>query len=334
MSVGQPVAEIPGAAADPAPVGSYDGSKELDNPAPAADGEFADDMGKALDALFGQEEGGEATPGAETPPDGETPPTEQVAEEPPAEPVAEPQADAVPDPRDQTIAAMAAERKEFLALATELARRNGVGQQVNAPKPDAMAKFAESLKAQGMDIKKPELIEAQFKAQQAWFESQFGMTPSEFKAQRDAERRALESMASGRAAEADQSRTMQEFSRMKAEHGFDALGADREFTNRAVSKYLREGSDSTYTKPVNIPPDVLAQLARLEKIDAEAKGKADETARAQKAKQAGKPASAPAPKAASATAGKGMAPGIQLTDEQLSKMDMGEILRRMNLFGQ
>lgn len=320
-----PVAEAPASAPEAAPMAPYEA------PPIEAAPEISDtDMGKALDELFQMNDVPTEAPKDAAPDAVEaSAPTDQA---PPAR--QEPAIEASPHLIE--IERLKTERTEMMGLMRELVARSAQPQQQAAQQQptDDRARFEAALRAQNLNIDKPEVVDTTNKTLNAWFQANTGKTAGEFFGEYSQMKRALANMASNSAADADRNRTMQELAEMKAREGFDALGADREHMTAAYKKYIPQGADSSYAAPANIPPHLLARLAKLDKMEAAERSAADATQRAQAAKQGAKPtANAATPAPANATAGKGMAEGVQFTDAQLAKLDMGELLRRMNLFG-
>lgn len=220
------------------------------------------------------------------------------------------------------------ENENTMGLVRELVNRiGGNQQQTQQAQVSPVDKFGKVLADKGLKFEKPETVEQTNRTMEAWFEARFGMSADDFTKQQAELRKTLDNVISSQASNADQSRTMAALAQMKATENFDALGSDKQYMQAVMEKYVKGmNADATYTKQANIPPDVLARLAKLEKMEADQKRQADQTQKAQAVKKTGKAAPTTAP---NASASKGMAEGIQLTDAQLRQIPMNELMSRL-----
>lgn len=256
-------------------------------------------------------------------------PTEEATQEPVGEPVSAQQ-----NPYESRVRELEQQNQRMLSLLQQaVGRQNAPATPAAAPK-DAVQSFLEQMKRNGLNIDKPEIADAQYKAQLAFHQSEYGMTPSELKSKLERLDSAIGSITGQQAVQADQAKTMQALTAAKGEFGLDLFGEHKPHMAAVLNQLDKMGAAVTYTQPAVIPPDLAVKLAHYEKIIADQRASAAKTAKAQGAKTVAKAAAsgaAPATSPGQAVGASGLKEGKPLTQEEVNSTSVSDLLERMGL---
>lgn len=301
-------------------------------PAGPSDAEIEAAWDSTFSELEGLQQQSDAEKAAEQPAQ-EQPADAQASEEPAQEPAQEP-APAQPNPYEARVRELEQQNQQMLELLKKtVGRQDAPAVPAAAPK-DAVQGFLEAMKRQGLNIEDPKVADTQYKAQLAFHQSVYGMSPDEVKAKLDRLDAAIGSITGQQAVQADQAKTMQALTAAKSEFGLDLFGEHKPHMATVLNQLDKMGAAVTYTQPAVIPPDVAVKLAHYEKMVADQRAAAAKTAKAQGAKTVAKAAAsgaAPATAPGQAVGASGLKEGKPLTQEEANSMSVADLIDRMGL---